>query len=206
MLGYQYLSFKIHDISVLYIFYHVVGIQLKSTENTLKMCFHPITKVLHYRDTQLSKTLKQQISASMHHLSVAPTVRRQRAIYKQQLAMCSSCIALQPSYQMKSGGAFSHEIGGKRLCFAWCGYFISVYIYSFALHLLCAAAKVCSRKWVMGLDTLSGCCYFGISPLGNLLGESRYLDLVNNVLEMENKKPQPWWNPEKKMEMEKEKE
>lgn len=58
----------------------------------------------------------------------------------------------------------------------------------------------------MGLDTLSGCCYFWISPLGNLLGESGYLDFGNSVLEMENKKPQPWLNPEKKMEMEKEKE
>lgn len=117
------------------------GNAVKKHKGHIENISFPIVKGLRHGDTQLSKNLKQQISARMHHLSVASTVRRQRAIYREQLSMCSSTVALQPSYQMKSGGAFPHEIGGKRLCFAWCGCVLSVYIYLFALHLLCVAAR-----------------------------------------------------------------
>lgn len=128
--------------------------------------YFPLAEVHHYSDTQLSKSLKQQISTTIHHLSVASTVKEQRAIYKQQLAMCSNNVALQPNCQMKSE-SFSREIGGKRLCFAWCGCFISIYIYSFALHLLCAAPEVCSSKWEVALGVvLAGCCSSKLLPWG----------------------------------------
>ena len=151
-----------------------MGIQYKSTKDTLKMYFSPLQKCSITEIHSWAKVENSEYQAARidflwlsqwkgeSNLQAAASWQHNRAMEWNQ-------------------GAFPHEIGGKRVHFASCGCFICVYIYSFALN-LCADTRVCSSK-CEGLDPL--CCYFWMSSLGNWLRQFGYLHLVN-VLKMEN--------------------
>lgn len=147
--------------------------------------------MVHYRSA-VERSLNQQMSTSLPRLSSFCGVCSEKTEEFRSSSWWPQPHGSRTS-QLPNQGAFSHEIGGKRLCFAWCGSFNPVYIYSFALHLLYAAARsllesmragTCSLKLLLLLN-------FSLGELVMLVWGRGYLDLVNNDLEMEKKKAQP---------------
>lgn len=158
---YQWVSSKIHYIWVLLHISSCTRIQLKSTQRTHWKYIFPIAEVLHSRNTQLKDSLKQQYQVST--LTFCRYSQwRARAICKQQHQSNKARI------NEWNQGAFPHEIGGKKLGFAWFGCFhFCIYLLICFTHSVCRCQRFAHLvQWDL---ILSGCCHFQISPMGNWL-------------------------------------